>query len=231
MDYDCDHGLFLALNFDGGPAMDRLMTFVSGSFIQVLIGAAALWIIGRRTGWRNLLLFVACVAAALALGDMLAGIFKHSGPLKHLWPDFPPRLRPMFTPSLEGMDLPADSLVALRRACAPGPWTVHVPAGAVAGLYGTVSSHAAVITALAALTIPVIRRRWFTVTTCAAVLLVCYSRIYLAKHFPIDLLLGAGVGLLTGWVFYRVYRALSGRFIRPDRHTHTRRSGRDAAGC
>lgn len=224
MNYDCDHGLFLALNFDGSPAMDRLMTFVSGPFLQVLIGAAALCIIGRRTGWRNLLLFVACVAAALALGDMLAGIFKHSGPLKHLWPDFPPRLRPMFTPSLEGLEFTADSLVALRRACAPGPWAVHVPAGAVAGLYGTVSSHAAVITALATLTIPVIRRRWFTVATCAAVVLVCYSRIYLAKHFPIDLLLGAGVGLVTGWVFYLVYHALSRRLAK---RTHdTKANGR-----
>ena len=217
MHYDCDHGLFLALNFDGGPTLDRLMTFVSGPIVQALLGVVILWIVGRRAGWRNLLLFVACAALALALGDLLAGIFKHSGPLKHLWPDFPPRLRPMFTPALEGLDLPADSLIALRRAYAPGPWAVHVPAGAVAGLYGTVSSHAAVITALAALAIPVIRRRWFTITMCAAVLLVCYSRIYLAKHFPIDLLLGAGVGLVTGWGFYLVYRTLSRRF---GRRTH-----------
>ena len=29
--YNFDHGLFLALNFDGGPTMDRLMTAVSGT--------------------------------------------------------------------------------------------------------------------------------------------------------------------------------------------------------
>lgn len=214
MNYDCDHGLFLALNFDGGPAMDRLMTFISGPILQALLGAVILWIIGRRAGWRNLLLFVACAALALALGDMLAGIFKHSGPLKHLWSDFPPRLRPMFTPSLEGIDITADSLIALRHAYAPGPWAVHVPAGAVAGLYGTVSSHAAVTTALAALSIPAIRRRWFTITMYLVVLLVCYSRIYLAKHFPIDLLLGIGVGALTGTAVYWLYRTLSRRLGR-----------------
>ena len=27
---NCDHNLFLALNFDGGPFMDRLMLTVSG---------------------------------------------------------------------------------------------------------------------------------------------------------------------------------------------------------
>ena len=28
---NCDHNLFLALNFDGGPFMDRLMLTVSGT--------------------------------------------------------------------------------------------------------------------------------------------------------------------------------------------------------
>ncbi len=206
MHYDCDHGLFLALNFDGGPFTDLVMTFVSGPWLQTLLAATALWIVGRRCGWRQTLLLLACAAAALALADMAAGIFKHSGPLKGLWPDFPPRLRPMFTPELEGGILPADSLIAARRAYAAGDWAVHVPPGSVAGLYGTVSSHAAVIAALATLTIPVVRRRWFTVATVAAALLVCYSRIYLAKHFPLDLLLGAGVGLLTGGLMFLVYR-------------------------
>ena len=40
-------------------------------------------------------------------------------------------------------------------------------------------------------------------------LLICYSRIYLAKHFPIDLLLGTAVGLITGRAMYLLYRRLS----------------------
>lgn len=208
MNYDCDHGLFMALNFDGGTAIDRAMLTVSGTLMWLPLYALILWLVYRRAGWRNLLLFVGCMIAALVLADMVAGIFKHSGVLKHLWPEFPPRLRPMFTPSLEGAELTADSLIALRRAAVPGDWAVHVPAGAVAGLYGTVSSHASVIVALAALSAPVIRRRWFTWLMTACVLLICYSRIYLAKHFPIDLLLGAGVGLLTGGAMYFVYLKL-----------------------
>lgn len=34
MYYDFDHPLFLALNFDGGPAMDRAMLLVSGTPID-----------------------------------------------------------------------------------------------------------------------------------------------------------------------------------------------------
>ena len=209
MNYDCDHGLFMALNFDGGPLTDRAMTVVSGTLLWLPLYALILWLVYRRGGWRNLLLFAGCLAAALVLADMFAGIFKHSGVLKHLWADFPPRLRPMFTPSLEGLSIPADSLIALRRAAVAGDWAVHVPAGAVAGLYGTVSSHAAVIAALAALSAPIVRRRWFTVLMILCALLICYSRIYLAKHFPIDLLLGTAVGLITGRAMYLLYRRLS----------------------
>lgn len=216
MNYNCDHGLFLALNFDGGPVMDRVMFALSGTLVWLPLYALILWLVYRRAGWRNLLLFVVCMVAALVLADMVAGIFKHSGILKHLWPEFPPRLRPMFTPSLEGLDITTDSLIAIRRASVAGAWAVHVPAGAVAGLYGTVSSHAAVIAALAALSAPIVRRRWFTGVMVVCTLLICYSRVYLAKHFPLDLLLGTVVGLVTGWVMYFVYRKLRRRTTTPN---------------
>ena len=146
--HSCDESLFLALNFDGGPCLDRIMTLISGMAIWIPFYLLILWLVCRRYGWRNTLLFLAALALALVLSDMLCGIFKHSGPLKHLWADFPPRWRPMFSPALEGLDIPADSLFAWRHAGLPTPNSlVHVPAGAVAGKYGTVSSHAATIAA------------------------------------------------------------------------------------
>ena len=45
----------------------------------------------------------------------------------------------------------------------------------------------------------------------AATLLICYSRIYLAKHFPVDLLLGAATGALTGGAAYALFRAFGRR--------------------
>ena len=148
--HSCDESLFLALNFDGGPCLDRIMTLISGMAIWIPFYLLILWLVCRRYGWRNTLLFLAALALALVLADMICGIFKHSGPLKHLWADFPPRWRPMFSPALEGLDIPADSLFAWRHAGLPTPNSlVHVPAGAVAGKYGTVSSHAATIAALA----------------------------------------------------------------------------------
>jgi len=209
--YTFDHALFQALNFDGGPAMDRLMTLVSGTAVWLPLYALILWLVWRREGWRNTLLFAAALVLALVLADMAAGIFKHSGPLKGLWPDFPPRWRPMFTPSLEGLEIAPDTLLRWRFEGRPTPGAVHVPAGALGGKYGTVSSHAATVAALLVLAAGVIRRRWFTVLMAAAMLLICYSRIYLAKHFPMDLLLGAAVGALTGWAMLLAYRRLKRR--------------------
>ena len=192
--YTFDHALFLALNFDGGPVMDRLMTLVSGTAMWLPLYALILWLVWRREGWRRTLLFAAAIVLAIVLADMAAGIFKHSGPLKGLWADFPPRWRPMFTPSLEGLEIAPDTLMRWRFEGHATP--------------------AATVVALLVLSAAEIRRRWFTFLMVAATLLICYSRIYLAKHFPVDLLLGAAVGALTGWAMLRAYRCI-GRIRRP----------------
>ena len=113
--YTFDHDLFLALNFDGGPQLDRIMLALSGTTMWLPLYALILWLVWRRTGWRGLAVFTAAMIAALALSDMVSGIFKHNGLLGGLLPGFEPRPRPMFTPSLEGLAITPDSLHALRR--------------------------------------------------------------------------------------------------------------------
>ena len=207
--YDFDHQLFLDLNFDGGPFMDRLMLTVSGTAMWLPLYALILWLVWRRGGWRNVLVFTVLMVAALALSDMVSGIFKGNGLLGDLLPGFEPRWRPMFTPSLEGLEIAPDSLRALRMAGTPGDWAVHVPVEAVSGRYGTVSAHAATIAALAVLSASAIRRRWFTALMLFCTVLICYSRIYLGKHFPMDLVWGSLVGAALGWAAYLAYRRLT----------------------
>ena len=193
---NCDHNLFLALNFDGGPFMDRLMLTVSGTTMWLPLYALILWLVWRRDGWRNVILFTALMIAALVLSDMVSGIFKHNGVLGGLLTDFEPRWRPMFTPSLEGLEIAPDGVV-------------HVPVEAVSGRFGTVSAHAAVIVTLAVLSASVIRRRWFTGLLVLSTLLICYSRIYLGKHYPMDLVWGTAVGIALGLAAFWTYRRLS----------------------
>lgn len=213
--YDFDHGAFLALNFDGGSCMDRLMLTLSGTAMWLPLYALILWLVWRRGCWRNVLIFTILMLAAIALSDMVAGIFKHNGLLGGLLPDFTPRPRPMFTPALEGLAVAPDSLRVLRQADTVRAWVVHVPAEAIGGMYGTVSAHAATVVTLAVLACGAIRRRWFTWLMVVCTLLICYSRIYLGKHFPMDLVWGTLVGLLLGgaalWGYRRLTRRWSGR--------------------
>lgn len=216
---DLDHSLFLVLNFDGGPLCDRLMLTLSGVAIWIPLYALILWLVWRREGWRGTLLFLLLAAAALGVADMVAGIFKHSGLLGDLFPGITPRWRPMFTPALEGLDITPDSLRTLRRmapealaaAGYASDWAVHVPVEAVSGRFGTVSAHAATIVAMSLLAIRTICRRWFTLLMVLCAAAICYSRIYLAKHFPADILWGAALGALLGWGADALRRCLTRR--------------------
>jgi undecaprenyl-diphosphatase len=121
---------------------------------------------------------------------MIAGIFKHTGLLGDVWPSFPVRLRPMHTPELEGL--------------------VHVIKQG--GLYGTVSAHAATMVSLAIPSIAIISRRWFSWLMIVAVVLICYSRIYMAYHFPMDIALGIITGAISGFVALWLYRLISSKW-------------------
>ena len=76
----------------------------------------------------------------------------------------------------------------------------------MAGHYGTVSAHAATIVTLAVLSCAAIRRRWFTALMVVSTVAICYSRIYLGKHFPMDLVWGALVGGILGYAAWRIFR-------------------------
>ncbi|MFI3318620.1 MAG: phosphatase PAP2 family protein [Rikenellaceae bacterium] len=170
-----DYDLFLWLNFDGGLLMDYLMLFASSRVGWAPIYLLILYMLGRKVGWRRMLLFICMVVGAVVLADMFAGIFKHVGVLKSLAPDFPARLRPMYCTDLGGV--------------------VHVLTKG--GLYGTVSAHAATSTAICILSSLAVRRWWLTLALIAQTLTICYSRIYLAYHFPQDILIGIAVGIVS----------------------------------
>ena len=191
--YTFDYPLFLWLNFDGGAALDKIMLGISTPAVWSWFYALILYMVWRSYGWRGLLIFLVAAAAAIGLGDMISGIFKHTGLLKNLWTEFPARLRPMYTPELEGM---------VSNILKKG------------GQYGTVSGHAATIAAMATIAIPTIARRWFTWMMIAVVLLICYSRIYLAYHFPVDIALGLITGVLSGGAMYLISRALIRRWCK-----------------
>lgn len=77
--YTFDHGLFMALNFDGGTALDRVMLTISGTAMWLPLYALILWLVWRRSGWRGMSVFLVLMLLALGLSDIVSGIFKHNG--------------------------------------------------------------------------------------------------------------------------------------------------------
>lgn len=192
MNYTFDHSLFLWLNFDGGGFLDSLMMAASNPLAWSWLYLVVLYMVWRKGSWRELLLFIVMVGIALALSDMIAGVFKHVGLLKNLWPAFPARLRPMHTPELQGM--------------------MHVITSG--GLYGTVSAHAATTIAIAVLASVFVRRWWMWCAMAAMTIIICYSRIYLAFHFPFDILLGLCTGVGSVALAWGLVQSAKGIFCR-----------------
>lgn len=187
-----DWTLFEWLNFDGPEWLDMAMTKISGIAMWTPLYLLIIYMVWRRYSWRGLLAFAVAIGVAIGVADVVSGIFKHQGLLADLLPSFPARPRPMHTP--EGLEFFTNGYYTGNK-------------------FGTVSGHAATIVSIAFLSILVIKRRWFTLLMTTVALLVCYSRIYLACHFPQDILLGAVVGLLSGlcgvWLFALLRRALA----------------------
>lgn len=182
-----DERLFLWLNFDGGAATDWIMSTVSGTAMWIPLYLFIFFAVQRKYGWKAMAAFIVCLALAMGLSDMLCGVFKHTGLLKNLWADFPARHRPMFDSAVRDLA----HVVSFRH-----------------GPYGTVSAHAATTAALGVISAMAIRKKWYSIAITLIVLLICYSRIYLACHFPKDIILGLVVGLISGYLMYLLWRKL-----------------------
>ena len=189
-----DWRLFEWLNFDGPQWLDAAMTTVSGIVMWLPLYTLIIYMVWRRYSWRGLLAFAVAMGVAIGLADIVSGIFKHQGILADLWPSFPARPRPMHT--AEGLEFFTNGYYTGNR-------------------FGTVSGHSATIVAIALLSALVIKRGWFTVLMAVVATMVCYSRIYLACHFPQDILLGAFVGVLSAlcsvWLFQLLRRLFGER--------------------
>lgn len=182
-----DIGIFDALNYDGGAFWDEFWWIVTGKFTWVPLYLLIVYFLVRRMGWRRGLLAVAMIGVAVGVADVVAGFFKSEAPAAII-NNYAPRLRPSHTPGLE----------------------VHYVHNYHGGFYGTVSAHAATTAAVAVISCALLRRRWFTWVMSVWVLAVCYSRIYVAAHFPQDILLGLALGVLLGVLAIFIWQAASG---------------------
>jgi undecaprenyl-diphosphatase len=72
-------------------------------------------------------------------------------------------------------------------------------------LYGFVSSHAANTFGLAILSSLIVKRTPYTIGIILWAAIVSYSRVYLAAHYPLDVICGAALGIVIAVLIYQLW--------------------------
>lgn len=179
MDYlnSLDTGLFLFLNGLHSAFFDPIMYWLSNKLIWIPMYLAIVFFMIRRYKMRGVLMFF-FIILVIVLCDQTA-----SGLLKNLVQ----RLRPSHEPALAGL--------------------VHISKAGPGGLYGFVSSHAANVFGLTTFLSFVLDKQFkllkYWLFFWAA--LVAYSRIYNGVHYPGDVLVGASIGVVFGYLMAKAY--------------------------
>lgn len=173
-----DTFLFLTINRMNAPWLDHVMLVVSYNRYIFLSAILALSLYGIKLYKKWYLMAFFCCLISFALSDRISsGVFK---------PYFK-RLRPCHHSQL------ATKVNLAEKKC----W---------GGKYGFVSSHASNSFSIASFFWLLFRRRgtWFYLLFSYAGI-ISYSRVYLARHYPGDVLIGALLGLLCGHIGYSLF--------------------------
>ena len=100
-------------------------------------------------------------------------------------------------------------LKLFMRGPRPYWFSTQVKAYAAETSFGVPSGHSQIAASLWGMAAASIKRPWATLVAIILVLMIGLSRLYLAVHFPHDVLLGWFLGALTVWAFTKWWEAVS----------------------
>ncbi|WP_224484548.1 phosphatase PAP2 family protein [Robertkochia aurantiaca] len=181
---ELDRELFIFLNSMGNETWDGFWLFMTNKWSSIPLYALLLLLSVKELGKKRLLVMLILVALLITATDQLANLFKYGVE----------RLRPCHDIALEAQ------MRLVKSYCG--------------GMYGYFSAHAANSFAVATFFSLLLRRSaaWLPGLLLVWALIVAYSRIYIGVHFPLDVITGMSIGMLLGWLFYRLFRLISVRF-------------------
>lgn len=173
-----DREILFFINDHHTAFLDELMWIISGKLTWVPLYVLVAYFIQKRYGWKGVGVFALGIIACIALADFISFRF-----IKNVVE----RYRPSH--NLEIQDHLHYYLQSNGKEYR-------------GGLYGFVSSHAANFFAIGTWCIMLIGKniRWLVYTIVIATVLVVYSRVYLGVHYPSDILGGAILGTIIGFI-------------------------------
>lgn len=182
---ELDRRLLLFFNGFHHPALDSFMYYASQTMAWLPLYILLIVFIFRKYKSDGWYVLIGAAITVLLADQITSSIMK----------PFFARLRPSQEPSLIGL--------------------VHLVNGYKGGLFGFASSHAA-NTFGTALFVWLMLKPFYKkiVWLFLWAALMSYTRIYLGVHYPGDILVGAIVGLLSGWIGFRCSLWLIGRYGR-----------------
>lgn len=179
---EIDQAVFLFLNALHFPLMDEAMYIISYRFTWIPLYLLLIYLVARRHGW-HVFWFLLFMLVLITLSDQLSVLAKNTFM----------RPRPCHEPELQEL--------------------IHLVRGRCGGAFGFVSSHACNTFALAGFYFFAFRHQWrgLSIGLLWWAGIIGYSRIYLGVHYPGDVLFGALLGLLIGWLVALAWNAWMSR--------------------
>ncbi len=171
-----DQEFFLYLNNLGTPTWDWFWIFITHKFAAIPMYAYLLYLLYKNYNLKTLGITLVFIALLITATDQLANVFK----------DAFARPRPC-----------KEDFIAQGRFLMD-----------YCGKYGYFSAHAASSTALA-IFLGNILKKWYKLAFPLLfiwAMLVSYSRIYVGKHYPGDVITGILIGSIIGFLFYKLHQ-------------------------
>ena len=183
LNYERD--LFLLLNSYHSPFLDLFMWLFSGKIAWAPVSVLFVVILSykNKLRWKEIVIVFVAIALVITMCDQFA-----SGFCKPFFERFRPTHHPDFMNEVN---------------------TVFDYRG---GRYGFISSHAANAFGFATLTSLIFRNKFYSIMILTWATINSYSRIYLGVHFISDIVAGMIVGILFGWIVYKLAVRIHLRF-------------------